>query len=38
MLLIGKNNNVIRWKEQMQTIVTEQYGIIGMFFNTNERN
>ena len=37
MLLIGKNNNVIRWKEQMQTIVTEQYGIIGMFFNTNER-
>ena len=36
-LLIGKQNNVIRWKEQMQTIVTEQYGIIGMFFSTNER-
>ena len=36
-LLIGKQNNVIRWKEQMQGIVTEQYGIIGMFFSTNER-
>ena len=36
-LQIGKQNNVIRWKEQMQTIVTEQYGIIGMFFSTNQR-
>ena len=37
MLLYGKHNNVIKWKEHMQTIVTELYGIIGMFFTTNER-
>ena len=37
MLHIGKHNNVIKWKEQMQTIVTELYGIMGMFFSTNVR-
>ena len=37
MLYIGKYNNVIKWKEQMQTIITELYGIVGMFFTTNER-
>ena len=37
MLLYGKHNNVIKWKEHMQTIITELYGIIGMFFTTNER-
>lgn len=36
-LLFGKQNNVIKWKEHMQTIVTELYGIVGMFFTTNER-
>ena len=37
MLLYGKHNNVIKWKEHMQTMVTELYGIIGMFFTTNKR-
>ena len=36
-LQYGKSNNIIKWKEHMQTIVTELYGIIGMFFTTNER-
>ena len=36
-LLYGKHNNVIKWKEHMQTIITELYGIIGMFFTTNQR-
>ena len=33
----GKHNNIIKWKELMQTIITELYGIVGMFFITNER-
>ena len=37
MLPYGKHNNVIKWKKHMQTIVTELYGIIGMFFTANER-
>jgi hypothetical protein len=36
-LQYGKTNNIIKWREHMQTIVTELYGIIGMFFTTNER-
>ena len=36
-LLIGKNNNIIKWRENMQTLVTELYGIVGMFFTTNVR-
>lgn len=34
-LQYGKHNNVIKWREHMQTIVTELYGIVGMFFTTN---
>ena len=37
MLIIGKNNNVVQWKEEMQTTVTALYGLTGMFFTTNER-
>ena len=36
-LQIGKFNNIIKWRESMQTIVTELYGILGMFFTTNVR-
>ena len=36
-LQIGKFNNIIKWRESMQTIVTELYGIIGMFFTTDVR-
>jgi hypothetical protein len=36
-LRIGKNNNVVQWKEEMQTTVTALYGLAGMFFTTNER-
>ena len=34
-LQIGKVNNIIIWRESMQTIITELYGIVGMFFTTN---
>ena len=37
MLQYGKNNNTIKWKEHMQTMATELYGIVGMFFTTNVR-
>ena len=37
MHLYRKHNNVNKWKEDMQTIVTKLYGIIGMFFAKNER-
>ena len=36
-LQYGKHSNIIKWREHMQTIVTELYGIVGMFFTTNER-
>jgi hypothetical protein len=36
-LRIGKNNNVVQSKEEMQTTVTALYGLTGMFFTTNER-
>jgi hypothetical protein len=36
-LRIGKNNNVVQWKEEMQTTVTALYGLTSMFFTTNER-
>ena len=36
-LRIGKNNNVVQWKEEMQTTVTALYGLTGMFFTTNKR-
>jgi hypothetical protein len=35
-LRIAKNNNVVQWKEEMQTTVTALYGLAGMFFTTNE--
>jgi hypothetical protein len=37
-LRIGKNNNVVQWKEEMQTAVTALYGLTGIFFTTNERH
>jgi hypothetical protein len=38
-LKIGKNNNVVQWKEAMQTELTaQQFGLVGMFFTTNERD
>ena len=33
----GQNSNIIKWREHMQTIATELYGIVGMFFTTNMR-
>ena len=36
-LQFGKFNNIIKWRESMQTIVTELYGIVGMFFTTDVR-
>ena len=36
-LRIGKNNNVVQWKDIMQTEITALYGLTGMFFTTNER-
>lgn len=35
-LKYGKSNNVIQWAEDMQTAVTAQYGLTGMFFTTNQ--
>jgi hypothetical protein len=36
-LKIGKNNNVVQWKEEIQNELTELYGLTVMFFTTNER-
>jgi hypothetical protein len=36
-LRIGKNNNVVQWKEEMQTTVTALHGLTGLFFTTNGR-
>ena len=36
-LQIGKNNNVVLWKEEMQLIACGLYGMTGLFFSTNER-
>jgi hypothetical protein len=36
-LRIGKNNNVVQWKEEIQNELTELYGLTAMFFTTNER-
>ena len=36
-LQFGKTTNVIKWREHMQVIATELYGIVGMFFTTNMR-
>jgi hypothetical protein len=37
-LRIGKNNNVVQWKEEIQSELTELYGLTAMFFIMNERN
>ena len=36
-LRIGRYNNVVQWKEEMQTEATALYGMTGMFFTTNAR-
>jgi hypothetical protein len=36
-LRIGKNNNIVQWKEEIQNKLTELYGLTAMFFTTNER-
>ena len=36
-LQFGKTTNVIKWREHMQVMATELYGIVGMFFTTNMR-
>ena len=36
-LRIGKNNNVVQWREHMQTEITALYGLTGIFFTTNQR-
>jgi hypothetical protein len=36
-LKIGKSNNVVQRKEAMQTELTAHFGLVGMFFTTNER-
>ena len=36
-LQYGKHNNIIKWREYMQTIVTELYRIVGMFITTDVR-
>ena len=30
-LQYGKNSNIIKWREHMQTIATELYGIVGIW-------
>ena len=34
-LRTGKSNNVVAWREHMQTQVTMLYGMTGTFFTTN---
>jgi hypothetical protein len=36
-LRLGKNSNVVQWKEEIQNELTELYGLTAMFFTTNER-
>jgi hypothetical protein len=36
-LRIGKNNNFVQWKEEIQNELTVLYGLTAMFFTTNER-
>ena len=32
---MGKNNNVIQWREEMYNLATEEFGAIGTYFYTN---
>ena len=36
MLKIGRHNNVVQWKEEMQNEACGLYGMTGMFFSTNK--
>ena len=36
MLKMGRQNNVVQWKEEMQDGACGLYGMIGMFFSTDE--
>ena len=36
-LQIGKHNNIVQWKEELENEVTGLYGKMGMFFTTDER-
>ena len=36
-LQIGKHNNIVLWKEELENEVTGLYGKMGMFFTTDER-
>lgn len=36
-LKLGKNNNVVAWREAMQTEITKLYGMTGTFLTTNTR-
>ena len=35
-LKIGRFNNVIQWKEEMQNLACGLYGMTGLFFSTNK--
>ena len=32
---MGKNNNVIQWREEMYNLATEEFGEVGAYFYTN---
>lgn len=34
-LKMGKNNNVIQWREEMYSLATEEFGEVGTYFYTN---
>ena len=36
MLKMGRQNNVMQWKEEMQDEACSLYGMTGMFFSTDE--
>ena len=35
LLKMGKNNNVIQWREEMYNLATEEFGEVGTYFYTN---
>jgi hypothetical protein len=37
-LKMGKGNNVIQWREEMNNIATEEFGEVGTYFYTNVAN
>jgi hypothetical protein len=36
-LVTGKFNNIVQWRDEMQTAVSMLYGLAGTFFTTNMR-